>query len=163
MRLRSRTPRSFSDVGGMTDGRPAHSHTLHTSHTSHTYLPQSEGVWVSFFPLLDVWRQCSASLIALTFLHSQSNVKTGMQAPHFTADRKKRKKKQHIRHSRFFTNNRATKFKPIIWQWPTILKHDIPFYLILEFFHMFYNIYDIALSWNPPTRHICSSGTHSEI
>lgn len=42
MRPRSRTPRSFSDAGGMTDGRPTR------SHTSHTYLPQSEGVWVSF-------------------------------------------------------------------------------------------------------------------
>lgn len=50
----------------------------------------------------------------------------------------------------FFTNNRATKFKAIISQWPTILKLNVPFYLILEFFHMFCNIYDIALSWTPP-------------
>lgn len=41
-------------------------------------------------PPIDVGRQCTASLIALTSLHSQSNVKTGMQAPHFTADRNKK-------------------------------------------------------------------------
>lgn len=86
MRLRSRTPRSFSDARGMTDGKLAHAHYTHTEH-----IPTS--VRGNVFFSVDVRRQCTASLIALTSLRSQSNVKTGMQAPHFTADRKKKKKK----------------------------------------------------------------------
>lgn len=101
MRLRSHTPRSFSDAGGMTDGKLAHAHYTHTRCT-HTYLRERECVFfLCFFFSVDVRRQCTASPIALTSLHSQSNVNTGMQAPHFTADRKK-KKKTLRRHSRLF-------------------------------------------------------------
>lgn len=122
MRLRSRTPRSFSDAGGMTDGKLAHAHYTHTEH-----IPTSVRGNVIFS--IDVRRQCTASLIALTSLHSQSNVKTGMQAPHFTADRKKKKHWGDIQG--FFTYNRSTKFKPVI-QSPT---YD-PFFFFFFFLIM---------------------------
>lgn len=87
MRQRSHTPKSSSDAGGMTDGNYecelAHAHCTHTAH-----IPTS--VRGNVFSV-DVRCQCTASPIALTSLGSQSNVKTGMQAPHLTADREKKK------------------------------------------------------------------------
>lgn len=63
----------------------------HASSHTHTHTPTS--VRGNVFSV-DVRCQCTASPIALTTLPSQSNVKTGMQAPHFTADRKKKRGKK---------------------------------------------------------------------
>lgn len=53
---------------------------------THTFLSERE-----YFLCVDFICQCKANLIAATCLPSQSNVKTGMQAPHLNTDRKKEK------------------------------------------------------------------------
>lgn len=157
MRPRSHTPKSSSDAGGMTDGNYecelARAHYTHT-HTAH--IPTS--VRGNVFSV-DVRCQCTASPIALTSLSSQSNVKTGMQAPHLTADRKKKKHSGDIQDIHFLMYNRSLyiiyvrySVSSVCRQYSRHLTHrPVPKLPTLPPWHW-------MLHW-----HICSNCAHSEI